>query len=50
MKNAEGPKTARIALITTPRHKEAIEAAAEEAGQTLTTYIMRRALAGGMVR
>ena len=46
----EEPRNARIALLTTPSHKAAIEAAADEAGQTLTAYVMRRALAGGMVR
>ena len=48
--NVEEPRNARIALLTTPSHKAAIEAAADEAGQTLTAYVMRRALAGGMVR
>lgn len=48
--NVEEARNARIALLTTPRHKAAIEAAADEAGQTLTAYVMRRALAGGMVR
>ena len=43
-------KNARIALLTTPAHKEAMLAAADEAGQSITTYVMRAAIAGGMVR
>ena len=43
-------RNARIALLTTPEHKAAMLAAADEAGQSLTTYVMRAAIAGGMVR
>ena len=43
-------KNARIALLTTPAHKAAMLAAADEAGQSITTYVMRAAIAGGMVR
>jgi hypothetical protein len=43
-------RLARIALLTTPAHKEAMVAAADLAGQSITTYVMRAAIAGGMVR
>ena len=44
------PRNVRIAVLTTASHKAAMDAAAEAAGQSLTAYVMRAALAGGMVQ
>ena len=44
------PRNVRVAVLTTASHKAAMDAAAEAAGQSLTAYVMRAALAGGMVR
>ena len=49
-RRAGEPRTVRIAVLTTASHKAAMDAAAEAAGQSLTEYVMRAAIAGGMVR
>ena len=49
-RKAGEPRNVRIAVLTTASHKAAMDAAAEAAGQSLTAYVMRAALAGGMVQ